>query len=45
MNKGELIERLAEEARVTKGEAQKYFEAFVLRMGLRARAAHCSSRR
>jgi DNA-binding protein HU-beta len=28
MNKGELIERIAEEAGVTDGEAQKYFKAF-----------------
>jgi DNA-binding protein HU-beta len=28
MNKGELIERIAEEAGVPEGEAQKYFCAF-----------------
>lgn len=28
MNKGELIERVAEEAGMTKAEAQKHFEAF-----------------
>ena len=28
MNKAELIERIAEKADVSKGEAQKYFEAF-----------------
>jgi DNA-binding protein HU-beta len=28
MNKRELIERIAEEAEVPKGEAQKHFEAF-----------------
>ena len=28
MNKGELVERIAQEAGVTEGEAQKYFGAF-----------------
>ena len=28
MNKGELVERIAEEAGVTEGEAQRYFGAF-----------------